>query len=99
MVFEQLSHALPSYLVRRVSVTVFVLLVALPFNRSPIPHTSLLVGELFVLLIRILMPVHVICSVLQATSLSKVRPAECCACPLRHYFGALLLVRCCTQSW
>jgi hypothetical protein len=30
------------------------------------------VGELFVLLIRICMPVHVICSVMQATNLSKV---------------------------
>lgn len=41
-------------------------------NRSPLPGTSLLVGELFVLLIRICMPIHVICSVMQATTLSKV---------------------------
>jgi len=40
-------------------------------NRSPLPGTSILVGELFVLLIRICMPIHVICSVLQATNLSK----------------------------
>lgn len=39
---------------------------------SPIPGTSIFVGELFVLLIRVLMPIHVICSVLQATNLSKV---------------------------
>lgn len=39
---------------------------------SPIHGTSLFVGELFVLAIRILMPVHVICSVLQAANLSKV---------------------------
>jgi len=38
---------------------------------SPIPHTSLIVGELFVLLIRVLMPIHLICSVLQASNLSK----------------------------
>jgi hypothetical protein len=44
------------------------------------------VGELFVLLIRILMPVHVICSVLQATSLSKVRSVECCGRNLGYYF-------------
>lgn len=42
-------------------------------KQSPIPGTSLLVGELFVLLIRVLMPIHLICSVLQAVNLSKVR--------------------------
>lgn len=42
-------------------------------KKSPFPGTSLLVGELFVLGIRILMPIHVICSVLQACRLSKVR--------------------------
>ena len=41
-------------------------------SSSPIPGTSLFVGELFVLLIRVLMPIHLICSVLQATNLSKV---------------------------
>lgn len=52
---------------------IYVLLTSTTLHcRSPLPGTSLLVGELFVLLIRILMPVHVICSVLQATSLSKV---------------------------
>lgn len=39
---------------------------------SPIPHTSVFVGELFVLAIRILMPVHVICGALQAGRLAKV---------------------------
>lgn len=39
---------------------------------SAIPGTSSFVGELTVLLVRILMPIHVICSVLQATNLSKV---------------------------
>jgi len=39
---------------------------------SPIPGYSVFVGELFVLLIRVAMPIHVICSVLQAANLSKV---------------------------
>ena len=39
---------------------------------SPIPGTSQFVGELLVLLIRVCMPVHVICSVIQASSLSKM---------------------------
>jgi Cys-rich protein (TIGR01571 family) len=41
-------------------------------NSSPLPGTSLFVGELFVLAIRILMPIHVICSVLQATMYAQV---------------------------
>ena len=40
---------------------------------SPIPGVSLVEGELLVLLARVLMPIHVICSVLQARNLSKVR--------------------------
>ena len=39
---------------------------------SPIPGTSLFVGEILILLIRVLMPIHVICAVLQAVNLSKV---------------------------
>lgn len=38
---------------------------------SPLPGTSIFVGELFILAIRILMPIHVICAVLQAAELSK----------------------------
>mmetsp|Transcript_11396 Transcript_11396/g.19116 ORF Transcript_11396/g.19116 Transcript_11396/m.19116 type:complete len:168 (+) Transcript_11396:187-690(+) len=38
---------------------------------SPIPGTSTIVGELVVLLVRICLPIHLICSVLQATNLSK----------------------------
>lgn len=45
-------------------------------QRSPIPGTSMLVGEMLVLLMRILMPIHVICSVLQAANLSKVLIGE-----------------------
>jgi hypothetical protein len=41
-------------------------------EKSPIKGTSIIVGELLVLLIRVCMPIHVICSVLQAASLSKV---------------------------
>jgi hypothetical protein len=41
-------------------------------RRSPIPGYSLFVGELLVLLVRVLMPVHVICSVLQAVNVSKI---------------------------
>jgi Cys-rich protein (TIGR01571 family) len=41
-------------------------------SSSPIPGTSVFVGELLVLLVRVLMPVHVICSVIQAANLSKV---------------------------
>lgn len=33
---------------------------------------SVLINELFVLLLRVLMPIHVICAVLQAINLSKV---------------------------
>ena len=43
---------------------------------SPIPGTSVFVGELVILLVRVLMPVHVICSVLQAVNLSKVNNDE-----------------------
>ena len=39
---------------------------------SPIHGTSLFVGELFVLFLRICMPIHLICSVLQAANLSRV---------------------------
>mmetsp|Transcript_19905 Transcript_19905/g.28613 ORF Transcript_19905/g.28613 Transcript_19905/m.28613 type:complete len:527 (-) Transcript_19905:175-1755(-) len=39
---------------------------------SPIPGTSVFIGELLVLVIRVLMPIHVICSVIQAANLSKV---------------------------
>lgn len=38
---------------------------------SPIPGTSMIIGEILVLLLRVLMPIHVICSVLQATQLCK----------------------------
>lgn len=41
-------------------------------STSPIPGTSMFVGELEVLLARVCMPIHVICSVLQAAGLSKV---------------------------
>ena len=47
-------------------------------NSSPIPGTSKFVGELVVLALRILLPVHLICSVLQAANLSKV----CLSCSL-----------------
>jgi Cys-rich protein (TIGR01571 family) len=39
---------------------------------SPIPGTSLFVGEILILLVRVLMPIHVICAVLQSINLSKV---------------------------
>lgn len=68
--------------------------------RSPLPGTSLLVGELFVLLIRICMPIHVICSVMQATSLSKVVIVPlnyecslrivCTLCPLFKLFAQVV---------
>lgn len=41
-------------------------------EESAVPGASIFVGELMVLLMRVLMPVHVICSVMQATNLSKV---------------------------
>lgn len=41
-------------------------------SQSSIPGTSIFLNELFVLFIRILMPVHVICSVLQASNYAKV---------------------------
>jgi RsiW-degrading membrane proteinase PrsW (M82 family) len=42
-------------------------------SQSPIPGTSVFIGEIVVLLIRVLMPIHVICSVIQAANLSKVK--------------------------
>jgi Cys-rich protein (TIGR01571 family) len=39
---------------------------------SPFPGTTMFEGELLLLLMRVLMPIHVICSVLQAANLSKV---------------------------
>jgi RsiW-degrading membrane proteinase PrsW (M82 family) len=42
-------------------------------SSDAIPGTSNFVGELTVLAARILMPIHVICSVLQAINLSRVR--------------------------
>ena len=42
-------------------------------NSSPIPGTSVFVGELVVLLVRVLLPVHLICATLQAANLSKAR--------------------------
>jgi PrsW family intramembrane metalloprotease len=41
-------------------------------SAEAVPGASNLIGELTVLLARILMPIHVICSVLQAINLSKV---------------------------
>lgn len=41
-------------------------------DSTAIPNTSIFLGELLVLFLRILMPVHLICSVMQATNLSKV---------------------------
>jgi RsiW-degrading membrane proteinase PrsW (M82 family) len=41
-------------------------------KRSPFAGTSAVEGELLILLIRIAMPVHIICSVLQSITLSKV---------------------------
>jgi RsiW-degrading membrane proteinase PrsW (M82 family) len=37
---------------------------------------SVLISELFVLLLRVLMPIHVICAVLQAINLSKVSESD-----------------------
>lgn len=45
-------------------------------HSSPIPGTSLLVGELLILLMRVCMPIHFICAVLQAVNLSKVIMGE-----------------------
>ena len=39
---------------------------------SPIPGTSAFVGELMVLLLRVCLPVHLICSVLQGANLSRI---------------------------
>lgn len=41
-------------------------------SASGVGATSLFLGELFVLFVRILMPIHVICSVLQASNFSRV---------------------------
>ena len=41
-------------------------------DSSPVSGVTLLEGEILLLLLRILTPVHVICSVLQATAYSKV---------------------------
>lgn len=41
-------------------------------SQSLITGTSVFVGEITVLLTRVLMPIHVICSVIQAANLSKV---------------------------
>lgn len=41
-------------------------------TESPIPGTSIFTGELMVLLLRVLLPVHLICSVLQGANLSRV---------------------------
>lgn len=38
-------------------------------SKSPVPGTSVFVGEIITLLIRVLMPIHFICSVLQASQL------------------------------
>ncbi len=53
---------------------------------SPIPGASQIEGELFVLLLRVLLPVHVICSVIQAANLSKVL----CGGQQMHLFFILL---------
>lgn len=38
---------------------------------SPVAGVSLFVGELFILLVRILLPIHLVCAVLQATEMSR----------------------------
>jgi len=53
---------------------------------SPIPGANQIEGELFVLLLRVLLPVHVICSVIQAANLSKVL----CGGQQMHLFFVLL---------
>jgi Cys-rich protein (TIGR01571 family) len=53
---------------------------------SPIPGANQIEGELFVLLLRVLLPVHVICSVIQAANLSKVL----CGGEQMHLFFILL---------
>jgi RsiW-degrading membrane proteinase PrsW (M82 family) len=42
-------------------------------SSGAVSGTSNFVGELTILAARILMPIHVICSVMQATNLSRVR--------------------------
>jgi len=41
-------------------------------KQSPIEGTGVVIGELTVLLMRVVMPVHLICAVLQATNVSKI---------------------------
>lgn len=41
-------------------------------KESPIPGTSILTGEITVLILRVLLPLHLICSVLQGANLSRV---------------------------
>lgn len=41
-------------------------------RQSPIPGTSRFVGELIVLAMRLLMPIHLICAVIQSANLSRV---------------------------
>ena len=40
---------------------------------NAVSDTSVFLGMLFVLALRVLMPIHVICSVMQAANLSKVK--------------------------
>lgn len=41
-------------------------------GQSPVPGTSIFVGEMMVLLLRVCLPVHLICSVLQGANLSRI---------------------------
>jgi len=41
-------------------------------KESPIEGTSVIVGELTVLLMRVIMPVHLVCAVIQAANVSKI---------------------------
>lgn len=54
---------------------------------SPVRRTSLVVGELFVLGLRQLMPIHAICSVLQAAEYAKVQDGNAYS---EHTFFVLL---------
>ena len=40
--------------------------------QSPVPGTSIFIGEIMVLLLRVCLPVHLICSVLQGANLSRI---------------------------
>jgi Cys-rich protein (TIGR01571 family) len=60
-------------------------------NSSPIPGTSMFVGELLVLLARICMPIHVICSVLQSVNLAKVSMGNSQMSLFRILLPAILL--------